>query len=178
MAWMALPNDEYQGGGQVPDAHVKLTITRPATDAHILKYTEQSKVLITETAQLYADVVGPWIAGQPVERIQWVYNILDKKKEADTILFEQQGTQEGFIIVPDLKWDQITLSSLYLVAIVHDRSLRTMRDLTPDHVPLLRAILQQGQRVAQERFGLGADEECATSNASKLRCFIHYQPTY
>lgn len=134
--------------------------------------------MVTETPEMYAGLVEPWIKNQPVERIQWVYNILEKKKEADTILFERQGNSDGFIILPDLKWDQKTLSSLYLVAIVHDRSLRSMRDLKKEHVPLLRSIMQEGQRVANEKFGLGKVENETTAVPSKLRCFLHYQPTY
>lgn len=178
LGWMASPKTASSDvNDSSVDAHVKLTIIRPATEAHILKYTEQEKFMVTETPETYAGIVEPWIKNQPVERIQWVYNILDKKKEADTILFERQDNSEGFIILPDLKWDQKTLSSLYLVAIVHDRSLRSMRDLKKEHVPLLRSIMQEGQRVAKEKFGLGKGESESTA-LSKIRCFLHYQPTY
>ncbi|PWN93180.1 scavenger mRNA decapping enzyme [Acaromyces ingoldii] len=154
------------------DAHVKLTLIRPASEAHIKKYSEQQKVMITETPEVYEQVVRPWIESQPVGRIQWVYNILDKKKEADTILYEDADAKNGFIVVPDLKWDQKTLTSLYLIAIVHDRSLRSLRSLTKAHVPLLRAIQQAARKVAGEKYGL------PTADKGKLRCFFHYQPTY
>ena len=48
-----------------------------------------------------------------------------------------------------------------------------MRDLTREHIPLLRAIQQKGDALAKEKFGL-EDE----GGMGKLRCFIHYQPTY
>ena len=86
-----------RGLGEDQDAHVKLTLIRPATEAHIAKYSEQQKVMVVETPQLYQTIVKPWISAQPPERIQWVYNILDKKKEADTIIYEQTG-HEGFIV--------------------------------------------------------------------------------
>ena len=80
------------------DAHVKVTLIRPATQAHISKYSEQLKVMITETPELYRTIVEPWIKSQAIERIQWVYNILDKKKEAETILYERAGKEEGYIV--------------------------------------------------------------------------------
>lgn len=162
------------------DAHVKLTLIRPASEAHILKYSQQSRVMVRETPSLYRDVIQPYIYGQPAERTQWVYNILDKKKEADTILFEDPDPRTGFIVLPDLKWDRTTLSSLYLVAIVHDRSLRSMRDLTRQHIPLLRNIGRQAGQIARARFGLACDgqEDGETPLLGKLRCFLHYQPTY
>lgn len=76
----------------------------------------------------------------------------------------------GFIILPDLKWDQQTLSSLYLIAIVQDRSLRSLRDLTAQHIPLLENIQATASQVAFEKYSLGPK--------AKLRCFVHYQPSY
>ena len=95
LGWMPSNTDSIATEEQ--DAHVKVTLIRPATEAHIAKYSEQLKVMITETPEMYRDVVKPWIKSQPIERIQWVYNILDKKKEADTILYEQKG-KDGFIV--------------------------------------------------------------------------------
>lgn len=37
---------------------------------------------------------------------QWVYNILDKKAEADRIVFENPDSSDGFVLIPDLKWNQ------------------------------------------------------------------------
>ena len=88
------PQEDTKGGG---DAHVKLNLIRPATEAHVAKYTEQLKVMVKETAEIYRSITKPWVESQPPERIQWVYNILEKKKEADTILYEKEGN-EGFIV--------------------------------------------------------------------------------
>lgn len=159
----------WSGSGHDADPHIKMTLIRPATEKHILKYSAQSKIMVQETPQLYLSVVKPYIESQPPQRIQWVYNILDKLKEADTILYEDQCKQQGFIIVPDLKWDQSTLSSLYLVAIVHNRTLRSLRDLKKEHIPMLQNIYEQAQHVASTKFGL---------REGKLRCFLHYHPSY
>lgn len=178
LGWMPAARGEQASEEEgAPDAHVKLTIIRPATEAHILKYSEQAKVMVRETPDMFEHVIKPYISSQAPERIQWVYNILEKKKEKDAILFEDPDPQRGFVMVPDLKWDRRTLSSLYLVAIVHDRSLRSMRDLTPQHLPLLRNVARQAGLVAREKFGLGAAETSASSHG-KVRCFVHYQPTY
>lgn len=37
------------------------------------------------------------------------------------------------------------LDDLYLIAICHRRGIRSLRDLTPEHLPLLRNILREGQ---------------------------------
>lgn len=41
-----------------------------------------------------------------------VYNILNHEKEADRILYEDSHPETGFLILPDLKWDRKTISTL------------------------------------------------------------------
>ncbi|KDN52049.1 HIT-like protein [Tilletiaria anomala UBC 951] len=170
-------------------ADIKITLIRPASEAHVAKHSSQPIYVVTETPEMYKENVEPWILAQPPSRIQWVYNILEKKKEKDSILYENPDPHTGFVILPDLKWDQKTLSSLHLTAIVHDRSLRSLRDLRPEseeprHVELLRAIRAAGAHVASVRFGLRAltrlkgDDTEHEMGGSALRCYLHYHPTY
>lgn len=158
------------------DADVKMTLIRPATQTHIDKYSAQRRVMVYETPEMYARKVQPWIASFPPSRIQWVYNILEHKKEADSILFEDPDLESGFIIVPDLKWDQKTTSSLYIQAIVHNRQLTSLRDLTKDHIGMLQNIKDQASKVAFEKFGLAGVQEGKPDG--NVRCFLHYHPSY
>ncbi|KAE8223817.1 hypothetical protein CF319_g3208 [Tilletia indica] len=174
LGWLTTPT-ESSDGAVSRAADVKMTLIRPATESHILKYSAQAKYVLRETPEIYATVVRPWILSQPASRINWVYNILDKIKEKDSIIYEEPSPESGFIIVPDLKWDQQTLSSLYLVAIVHNRSLRSLRDLTPQHIPMLQAMRDVAQQIAQDRYGVKPGKGVGSSS---VRCFIHYQPTY
>ncbi|CAD6884692.1 unnamed protein product [Tilletia laevis] len=175
VGWLRPPSDSADGTASDRGADVKMTLIRPVTETHILKYSAQDKYLFRETPEVYEGVVKPWIRSQPASRINWVYNILDKLKEKDSIIYEEPSPESGFIIVPDLKWDQQTLSSLYLVAIVHNRSLRSLRDLRREHVPMLRAIGHAAERVAKDRYGV---KPGMGGGSSSVRCFLHYQPTY
>ncbi|KAI5449739.1 hypothetical protein NCC49_004104 [Naganishia albida] len=148
---------------------VKLTLIYPATDVHIRKYEAQRRVMIEETPEVYARVVRPYIEGIPASRIQWVHNILSHEKEADRILYEDPDPATGFLILPDLKWDRKTLSTLYLSAIVFDRSIRSLRDLEKRHLPLLRNIKRSSEDVVKRDFGL---------ESNQVRLFVHYQPSY
>lgn len=38
--------------------------------------------------------------------LQWVYNILEKKAEAERIVYEDPDPDVGFVLLPDFKWDQ------------------------------------------------------------------------
>lgn len=75
---------------------------------------------------------------------QWVTNILEHKSETDRVVFEDPSPEIGFILLPDLKWDGKQIEDLYLVAIVHQRGIRSLRDLNSCHLPLLKNIKGKG----------------------------------
>ncbi|KAJ7623269.1 HIT-like domain-containing protein [Roridomyces roridus] len=148
-----------------PQGDVKINIIRPATEVHIKKYSPQSCILVHETPDIYRRVVEPYISAFPPERVKWVTEILEGRKEQSKILF----SSPEFIMLPDLKWDLHTLSSLYLVVIVRDSTIRSLRDLRGSHIPLLKTIRREASAVAQSRWGI---------QQGGLRMFIHYQPSY
>lgn len=96
-----------------------------------------------------------------------VENILSGLSEQSKILF----SSPSFLILPDMKWDLTTLSSLYLVAIVRDHTIRSLRDLRrgKGHVELLREIRREAEMVVREKWGV--QRGC-------VRMWVHYQPSY
>nr|XP_033775007.1 m7GpppX diphosphatase [Geotrypetes seraphini] len=147
---------------------VKTTIVYPATEKHIQKYRSQDVYLVQETGDDYKNITLPFLQTQSFS-IQWVYNILEKKAEADRIIYENSDPTNGFILIPDFKWDQKQRDDLYLIAICHRRGLKSLRDLTAEQLPLLRNILQEGQEAILKRYSLPGNQ---------LRVYVHYQPSY
>ncbi|XP_064424821.1 m7GpppX diphosphatase isoform X3 [Latimeria chalumnae] len=84
---------------------IKTTVIYPATEKHIRKYLRQELYLIQESGEDYKNITLPYIESQSFS-IQWVYNILDKKAEADRIVYENPDPENGFILIPDFKWNQ------------------------------------------------------------------------
>ncbi|XP_036209251.1 CMP-N-acetylneuraminate-beta-galactosamide-alpha-2,3-sialyltransferase 4 isoform X8 [Myotis myotis] len=138
---------------------VKTTVVYPATEKHLQKYLRQDLHLVRETGGDYKNVTLPHLESQSLS-IQWVYNILDKKAEADRIVFENPDPADGFVLIPDLKWNQQQLDDLYLIAICHRRGIRSLRDLTAEHLPLLRNILREGQVARGSRDVSSSQEPC------------------
>ncbi|XP_032366769.1 m7GpppX diphosphatase [Etheostoma spectabile] len=147
---------------------IKTTVVCPATEKHVKKYQRQESFLVEETGEDYQSITLPYIQKQSFS-VQWVYNILEKKAEADRIVYEDPDPEVGFVLLPDFKWDQKQVDDLYLIAIVHQRDIRSLRDLTSEHLPLLQNIFQKGKEAILERYNLPA---------SKLRVYLHYQPSY
>ncbi|XP_018586311.1 m7GpppX diphosphatase [Scleropages formosus] len=164
-------NDIYTTYCLQPPAHlnvIKTTVVCPATEKHVRKYQEQETVLVEETAEDYRTITLPFLESQSFS-LQWVYNILEKKAEVEQVVYEDPDPKLGFILLPDFKWDQKQLDDLYLIAIVHRRDIKSLRDLTSDHLPLLRNIQKKGKDAVRERYGIKGD---------KLRMYVHYQPSY
>lgn len=56
-----------------------------------------------------------------------------------------------------------------MLAIVHKRDIKSLRDLNGDHIALLKNIRDETTRVIYEKFGL---------NHNELRMYMHYQPSF
>ncbi|XP_050031163.2 m7GpppX diphosphatase [Dermacentor andersoni] len=164
-------NDIYSSyGGKVTAALNGLTATVifPATQKHVDKYLFKPHHMITETPKLYKEVTEPYIASQQLS-LQWVYNILEHKKESERILFEDPDPETGFILLPDMKWDTKQPENLYVLAICHKRGIRSLRDLKPNHLPLLRNVNEKVNAALALQFGVPSH---------RLRGYLHYQPSY
>ncbi|XP_060519796.1 m7GpppX diphosphatase [Cylas formicarius] len=146
---------------------IKATIIHPATEKHIAKYSSQTFYIIEETPDIYFEIVLPHITDQKFD-LQWVYNILEHKSESDRILVEDTDPNNGFVMVPDLKWNG-EIDTLYFLAIIKKINIKSIRDLTSDHLPLLKNIRDKGIAAIKNKYGL---------ESSDLRIYFHYQPSF
>ncbi|KAJ8910853.1 hypothetical protein NQ315_015589, partial [Exocentrus adspersus] len=146
---------------------VKTTIIHPATEKHIIKFSGQRCYIVDETPEIYNDIVLPHLS-QEQFNLQWVYNILEHKSEADRIVFEDTDPNNGFVMVPDLKWGG-EIDTLYLLAVVNRRNIKSLRDLTDEHLPLLKNIKEKGIEAIKSKYGL---------DGTQLRIYLHYQPSF
>ncbi|GAB1609723.1 m7GpppX diphosphatase-like [Argonauta hians] len=151
-----------------PSYDVKATFINPATDAHIAKYTQQDCYVVEETPEIYEKFSLP-VFEKDLLRIDWVYNILDKKSEAERIVYEDPDPEKGFILLPDLKWDGISIDFLYLVVICHKRNIKSIRDLNQSHLPMLKSILTECPAVIEKKYGVPSNKLCI---------YCHYLPSY
>nr|CAG4636191.1 EOG090X06NK [Eubosmina coregoni] len=147
---------------------VKATIIHPATLKHIEKYSARASYIIEETPFIYESVTLPHIQESQFDN-QWIYNILEHKKESDRIIYEDLNPESGFVLLPDLKWDCRTTSNLYVTGIAFKKGIKSIRDLTSEHLPLLTNILEKGSAAISKKFGIPRNQ---------LRIYLHYQPSF
>lgn len=147
----------------------KIDVIWPATETHIAKYRPSPPRLVTESPEMYEKVVKPYIETMVGDRLEWVRGILFRGAEADRVLIRDTDPETGFVLLPNSKWDGHSLDSLYLLVLVGREDLRTIRDLTTDHLPLLENIRTKVHAFVKERFGL---------ESSQVKLYFHYQPSY
>ena len=128
---------------------LKLNLIYPCTEKHIKKYSPQEVRLVTETPEIYIRYVRPYMQRMRDEgRLNWVFNILEGRKEQEDIILREAGSgvdgqNEGFLLAPDLNWDRKTLSSLHLLAMVDRRDIWSLRDLRKGHVVWLKHMRER-----------------------------------
>eukprot|EP00908_Phaeocystis_cordata_P011331 Transcript_22200.p4 GENE.Transcript_22200~~Transcript_22200.p4 ORF type:complete len:331 (+),score=143.84 Transcript_22200:79-993(+) len=144
---------------------VTATMICPANEVDVAKYTQQERHLVRETAELYRAATEPFVAALPPKQLAWVWNILDHKKEVESIIDES----EHYVLLPDTKWDQADAKLLHCLAIAKDRSLHSLRDLRGAHLPMLRHTLAGGRAALRRVHGAAA---------SQLRVYVHYLPSF
>ncbi|KAF9407825.1 hypothetical protein HW555_012281, partial [Spodoptera exigua] len=147
---------------------VKTSIIYPATEKHIAKFSQQELHIVLETPELYQKLTLPHLEKEQFN-LQWVYNILEGKSEQDRVVYDNKCEKDGFVLVPDLKWDGLTKETLYLLAIVRRRGIKSLRDLDDSHLPLLKRVRDEGKKKIFEKYNVPA---------SQLRVYLHYQPSF
>ncbi|KAH6659221.1 HIT-like domain-containing protein [Truncatella angustata] len=163
-----------QEDGRDKFADYKIDLVCPCTDKHIKKHSKQGHRLVTETPEIYRDKVRPYMQTNRDEgRLNWVYNIIEGRKEAEDVIYRTplgRDGDEGFLMLPNLHWDRETIEALHLLGIVERRDLWSLRDLKKKHIQWLKhmrakmidATVQKYPQIEQDQ----------------LKLFFHYQPTY
>jgi m7GpppX diphosphatase len=158
-------NDKFSRHDGAASTAVSLTVVSPANEVDIGKYSEQRSFVVRETAALYGKATRPFVDALPPKQIAWVYAILDGEAEMDRLIYEDEHCK----LVPDTKWDRADLKSLYVLAVLKDRSLRSVRDLRGEHVGPLCKLRDGILACLQDKYGV---------ERGQVRAYFHYLPSF
>ena len=141
--------------------------------------------MVAETPAMYHAVTAPYIESLDPRSVAWIGNVLNLSKEKERVLYNEAEDEEvGFLLNVDTKWKShpdcatterstwhghAAVKDLYCLAICHRRDVRSLRDLTAEHLPMLKSILAKGPEVIEAVYGIQREE---------LRIFVHYQPQF
>ncbi|VDN06903.1 unnamed protein product [Thelazia callipaeda] len=164
-------NDVYSNHILLPPkrfAGIRTMIISPCSEKHIAKYRQQKRYVLHESADDYKSLTLPHLKERQLP-LNWVYNLLDHRAEVERIIFEDQDPNNGFLLLPDMKWDGKELSNLYVLAIIRRKGIKSLRDLTGNDLPLLENVRQKSYAAIKEKYGLTEHE---------IRAYFHYQPSF
>ena len=126
----------------------------------ITKLKTYSTRIIKESYEEYLD----FLSKRDIEKDRWIYNIIDGLAEQDKILFRDNN----IIVIPTYLWDSKNIEKLHILCLPTDKNLRTIRDLTSVHIPLLQRIKDATLEVIQDIYSLKEEN---------LKIFFHYDPS-
>lgn len=119
--------------------------------------------IITETVDDYNKLSLPYINSILEKNTKWINDLLFKFSEESKILYRCNE----FVICKDIIWTSNHPNEFYILAIP-TMPLKTIRDLSQEHIPLLKNIKSKVIEIANE-YNL---------NANNLYMFFHYHPSY
>lgn len=163
---------------------------------HVKKLSSREYVFVRETSKRYEKVTKPHIDSIPPKDVQWVHNIVDnvksdgiaecydiqKEKMQEKVIFSDPDPQTGFALLVDFKWKSHPKTmaevsenpvkdgkAVYGILFPMRKDIRTLRDLTAEHLPFLRNVEIQTKASMEKLYDVPE---------SKLRLFVHYQPQF
>ena len=72
---------------------------------------------------------------------QWVFDIIDGKKEKDQVLYQD----DDFVLLPSDKWKNNNILEMRLLAFFTNKKLKSIRDLTGSNIKLLEKVKNKAQ---------------------------------
>eukprot|EP00455_Lapot_gusevi_P047300 TRINITY_DN6370_c0_g2_i4.p1 TRINITY_DN6370_c0_g2~~TRINITY_DN6370_c0_g2_i4.p1 ORF type:complete len:324 (-),score=74.95 TRINITY_DN6370_c0_g2_i4:154-1125(-) len=155
--------------GKNEPGQFRVDVIHPATPQHIARHRQYPSFTVRETPEMYYNILAPRLSQPPFFKHQWVYNILEGTSEQDLVLVRDEDPNTGFVMITNPDWKDGNLNSLRCLALSLARDLRSVRDLTAAHVPLLRNIQQKGLQTIQQKYDV---------TAASVRVYVHYPPSY
>ena len=156
-------------GGEGALGALNVEIIFPAGKEDIAKATATPPKMIVETPDVYRKEIVP-ILEKESTRLKWLYAILDGTAEQDDVLLSRRNPAGGFVLVTNPSWNGRDPESLLCLAIVRDRTLRTLRDLRGRHLSLLREM--------RDACVVALTERCEGVAADDLLFYFHYLPSF
>jgi m7GpppX diphosphatase len=126
----------------------------------ITKLKKYSKRIIKESYDEYLD----FLSQRDIEKDRWIYNIIDGKAEQDKILYRDLN----LIVIPTYTWDSKNIDKLHILCLPTNKNIRTIRDLTSEHIPLLQHMKYITLETIEKSYGLKEEN---------LKIFFHYEPS-
>jgi hypothetical protein len=95
---------------------------------------------------------------------KWIYDIIDKNSNVNKILYENKN----FVLIMRRRMTLDKINKFHLLAFPKDKRIKTIRDLTIIHIPLLEEMVKKSKEYIKKNYNFEKDE---------IETHFHYPPT-
>ena len=162
-------NNEFHKLDAIVSYKLEFEVVYPASKYLYQKALSSVSYSIPETPHLYNTVTKPYIDSLPSSQIQWLYNILEKRSESDSIIYEDSNPETGFLLISDYKFKKYSASTFYFQVLPFRKDIRTIRDLRSEHLPLLCNILNRTKSSTASHLNI---------SPYRVAIYFHYLPSF
>jgi len=99
-----------------------------------------------------------------IENDRWVYNILDGETEKHMVIERDNKC----VVIPSYTWDTKNIEKLHILCMPTDKGLRSIRELTKEHIELLEHMKKTTVCIIEEKYGVKEEN---------IKMFFHYDPS-
>jgi len=78
---------------------------------------------------------------------KWIYDIIDKNSNTNKILYENKN----FVLVMRRQMKPDKISTFHLLAFSKDKTIKSIRDLKPDHIPILKNMVKKSKKIHKKK---------------------------
>lgn len=150
-----LRNDAYEKWAAITEVKGEYILCR---DTNKLK--KRSNYIVKESYKEYLE----FMEKHDIEKDRWIYNILDGIAEQNNIIYRD----DNHVIIPSYTWDSQNIEKLHILCMPMDKTLRTIRELSREHISLLKYM----------KFNtLQKIEEIYFIKEENLKIYFHYEPS-
>lgn len=95
---------------------------------------------------------------------KWIYDIIDKKSNINKILYENKN----FVLIMQKRMKPNEIKTFHLLAFPKDKTIKSIRDLTNIHIPLLQEMVKKSKEYIKKNYNFEKDE---------IETHFHYPPS-
>jgi len=95
--------------------------------------------------------------------IKWTDDIIDGHRQNEIII-----KNEFMVFFPDYNWKDGNLNNLHMIGMIIDKKIKSIRELTSLHIPILEKCLEDGLKMIEEKYKV---------KSNKIIIYFHYHPS-
>lgn len=105
------------------------------------------------------------VTTNPEKQCEWIYNIIENNTESDRIIYQN----EYFILITEPSFDINDIeNTFHLLAFPKDKSLKSIRELNQQHIPLLEHMFEKSKSKLKKYYN--------NINIDEIETHFHYPP--